>query len=124
MHKFLWDFDIQTAHLILARRSDFIIITEKKKGKKKEKRELCRIVDFAVPPNHRLKLKESERKNKYLDLAKELKKLWNRKMTSMSIVMVLFVQYQRIIKWIGQVKTIHTTSLLRTTRILRRVLEI
>ena len=33
----------------------------------------CRIVDFPVPADHRIKLKEIE-KNKYLDLARELKK--------------------------------------------------
>ena len=31
-------------------------------------------MDFAVPANHRVKLKESENKDKYLDLARELKK--------------------------------------------------
>ena len=31
-------------------------------------------MDFAVPADHRIKLKESEKKDKYLDLAKELKK--------------------------------------------------
>ena len=30
-HKFLWDFDMQTDHLILARRWDLIIINKKKK---------------------------------------------------------------------------------------------
>ena len=32
------------------------------------------MVDFAVPADHRIKLKECEKKDKYLDLAKELKK--------------------------------------------------
>ena len=32
------------------------------------------IVDFAVPSDHRINLKESEKKDKYLDLARELKK--------------------------------------------------
>ena len=31
-------------------------------------------MDFAVPPDQRVKLKESEKKDKYLDLARELKK--------------------------------------------------
>ena len=31
-------------------------------------------MDFAVPAGHRIKLKESEQKDKYLDLARELKK--------------------------------------------------
>ena len=34
-HKLLWDFDIQTDHLISVRRSDLIIINKKKKKKKK-----------------------------------------------------------------------------------------
>ena len=40
---------------------------------------LCRIVDFAVPADHTVKLKESENREKYQDLAREekRKKLWN-----------------------------------------------
>ena len=34
----------------------------------------CKIVDFDVPTDHRIKLKESEKKDKYLDLAREVKK--------------------------------------------------
>ena len=33
-----------------------------------------KIVDFAVPADHRIKLKECERKDKYLDLARKLEK--------------------------------------------------
>ena len=32
------------------------------------------MVDFIVPADHRLKVKEYEKKDKYLDLARELKK--------------------------------------------------
>ena len=64
-HKLLWDFDIQTDHLISARRLDLIIINKKKR--------ICQIVDFAVPPDQRIKLKKREKKDKYLDFAKELK---------------------------------------------------
>ena len=37
------------------------------------------IMDFAIPADHRVKLKKkSKKRNKYLDLARELKKkLWN-----------------------------------------------
>ena len=37
-HKHLWDFDIQTDHLISARRPNIIINNNKKKKKKKEKK--------------------------------------------------------------------------------------
>ena len=36
----------------------------------------CKIVDFAVPADLRVKLKECEKKDKYLNLSRELKKLW------------------------------------------------
>ena len=68
-HKLLWYFDIQTDHLISTRRPDVIIIKKKKKKKK-----IYKIVDFAVPADHRIKLKECEKRDKYLDLARELKK--------------------------------------------------
>ena len=82
-HKLLGNFDIQTDHLISARRPDLIIINKKKK--KKEKR-TCKIVDFAVPADRRVKLKENEKKDKYLDLARELKKLWHMKAKFIPIV--------------------------------------
>ena len=77
-HKLLWDFNIQTDHLILARRPDLIVINKIKS--------ICKIVDFAVSADHRINMKESEKKDKYLDLARELKKLWNLKVTFVPIV--------------------------------------
>ena len=38
-----------------------------------QKNRTCRIVDFAVLADHRVELKESKKKDKYLDLARELK---------------------------------------------------
>ena len=43
-------------------------------------------MDFALPTDHRVKLKENEKKDKCLDLACELKKLWNMKVTIIPIV--------------------------------------
>ncbi len=81
-HKLLWDFNIQTDHLIPARRPDLIIINKKKRT--------CKIVDFAVPADHRIKVKECEKKDKYRDLARELKKLWNMQVTIIPIVIGAF----------------------------------
>ena len=122
-HKLLWDFNIQSDHLIPARRPDLIIINKKKK-------KICKIVDFAVPADHRINLKESDKKDKYLDLARELKKLWNMKVTIVPIVIgALGTITKGLLKGLedlevgGRVETIQTTALLRTARILRRVLE-
>ena len=101
-----------------------------KKKKKKKKERICKIVDFAVPADHRIKLKECEERDKYLDLARELKKLWNMKVTIVPIVIgALGTITKGLLKGLedlevgGRVETIQMTALLRTARILRRVLE-
>ena len=47
-------------------------------------------MDFAVPADDRIKLKEREKKNKYFNLAGELEKLWNMKVTIIPIVIGAF----------------------------------
>ena len=73
---------------------------------------------------------ECEKKDKYLDLARELKKLWNMKVTIVPIVSGAFGTVTKgLLKVLedlevgGRVETIQITTLLRTARILRRVLE-
>ena len=120
-HKLLWNFDTHKDHLISARRTELIIINNKKLR-------ICKIVDFAVPADHRIKLKESE---KYIDLARELKKkLWSMKVTIIPIVIGAFGTVTKgLLKGLedlelrGRGETAQTTALLRTARILRRVLE-
>ena len=121
-HKLLWDFNIQTDQLISARRPGLIIINKKKR--------ICKIVNFAVPTDLRINLKECEKKDKYLDLARELKKLGSMKITIVPIVIgVLDLITKGLLKGLenlevgGGVETIKTTALLRTARILRRILE-
>ena len=86
-------------------------------------------VEFAVPADHRIKLKECEKKDKYLDLARELKNLWNMKVTIIPIAIGAFgTVIKGLLKGlgyleVGRVETIQTTTLLRTASILRRVLE-
>ena len=105
-HKLLWDFDIHTDHLISARRLDLTIINKKRE------------------------LKECEKKDKYLGLARELKKLWNMKLTIMPIVIGAFgtvtkglLKGLEDLEVVEREEAIQMTALLRTARILRRVLE-
>ena len=58
-----------------ARRPDLVIVKNKKEVR------AYWIMDFAVLVDYRVKLKESEKRDRYLDLARELKKLWNMKVT-------------------------------------------
>ena len=121
-YKLLWDFEIHSDYRISARRPGQIIINKKKRT--------CKIVDFAVQADHRIKLKECEKKDKYLDLARELKKLSNMQVTIVPIVIGAFGTVPKgLLKWLedlevgGRVETIQTTALLRTARIMRRVQE-
>ena len=54
--------------------------------KNQQKKRICKIVDFAFRADYRINLMECEKKDKYLDLARELKKLWNMKETIVPIV--------------------------------------
>ena len=83
-----------------------------------------------ITADHRIKLNECEKRDKYLDLARELKKLWNMKVTIIPIVIGAFGTVTKgLLKGLedlevsGRVETIQTTALLKTARILRRVLQ-
>ena len=66
-HKILWDFEMQTHHLISARRLDLV------KVKKKKKKRSCRILGFVFPADHWINLKKIVKRDSYLDLAREVK---------------------------------------------------
>ena len=121
-HKVLWDFEIQTDHLISARRPDLIIINKKERT--------CRFLDFAVPVDHRVELKESKKKDKYLDFGREMKKIWNMKVIVIPIVIGYlsrvtkgFAKGLEDMEITGRMETVQTTALLRSARILWRVQE-
>ena len=72
-------------------------------------------MDFAVAADHRVKFKEREKKDKYLDLAKELKKMWNMKAMFMLIIIGAFgtvtkglLKRLRDLEIRGRVETIQT----------------
>ena len=75
-------------------------------------------------------MKESQKKDKYLYLTRELKKkMWNMKVTFIPIVIgALGTVTERVVKGlkdlgiIGRVEAIKTTALLRLARIQRRIL--
>ena len=89
-----------------------------------------RIVNFAVPADHRIKLKICEKKDKYLNLARDLKKIRNMTVTIILIEIGAFgTVTKRLLKGMEDlefyrlVEAILTTALLRSARIVRRVLE-
>ena len=99
-------------------------------NQQKKKKKIGKIVDFPVPTDNRIKLNEREKRDKYLDLARELKKLWNMKVMIIPIMIGAFGTVTKgLLKGLkdlevsDRVDTIQTTGLLKTARILRRVLE-
>ena len=78
VHTIHWDFVIQTDHLISARRLDLVKIKKKKRT--------CQIVNLDIPVDYGGKIKENENRDKYLNLAREQKKLWNINVTVILLV--------------------------------------
>ena len=83
-------------------------------------------MDIAIPADHRIKLKESEKKDKNRDHARELKELWY-------IIVIVIGAFgtvtQGLLKGMealevgGRLETTQSIRLLRMARILIRVLE-
>ena len=48
----MWDFSIQTVHVIEARRTDLVVADKKDRS--------CKIIDFAVPGDSRIEEKEKD----------------------------------------------------------------
>ena len=66
---FLWDFQINTDHTIIASKPDIIF-----QGKKTNK---LYIIDIAIPADTNVIKKRIEKLDKYIDLSIEIKQLWN-----------------------------------------------
>ena len=86
---------------------------------------------FAVPVDYMMELKEDEKRDKYMDLARELKKLGNMEITVIPIAVgvlgtipIGLLKGHEDLEIRGQVETIQTTAFLISARILRRVLKI
>ena len=78
-YKILWDFSIQTYHIIEARRRDLVVVDKKER--------ICKVIDFAVPGDSRIEEKERDKLEKYQDLGKELQKImeWDVKVKIMPL---------------------------------------
>ena len=108
-HKLQWDFEIQTNHLISARRSNLIIINKKERT--------CWIVNFAVPGYHRIKLNNAKIRISISTLL-GIEKLWNMKVTIIQIIIGAsgtvtegLVQGLEELQITGRVETFQTTAL-------------
>ena len=107
-YKVLWDFALQSDFLISASLLKLVILNEKNRT--------CRIVDFVVPADYSVKIKERENGDRYVDLHRELKKskqLWNMKVTMIPILIgALGIILKGRLKgtgWLGNKKHLHSS---------------
>ena len=121
--KILWGFTVQTDHYITARRPDMIFIDNKHHE--------CQIIDFGIPYDTRVHDKEVEKIEKYLDLVRKLKKVWNMKVIVVSLVVGALStpakELEKRLKTIGietKITELQKTVLIHTSRILRKVIEV
>ena len=121
--KILWDFNIQTDHVIEHRRPDVVVLDKHEK--------MCHLIDIAVPGDSRVASKENEKVQKYQDLARELRKLWQVKVKVVPVVVgalgTIAKALEKHLKEIGtsvRVELLQKAALLGTARILRKTLEI
>ena len=119
----MWDFIIQTDHVIEAWGPDLIVVDKKERG--------CKIIDFAVPGDSRIEEKEKDKIEKYQDLGRELQRIWNVKGKIIPLVVGslgnITKQFGNRLKQIGitvGTAQVQKTFLLGTARILRKALEI
>ena len=90
------------------------------------KKKPYRMVNYVVLSNHRVKIKENEKRNKYLDFVRELRKLRNITVTVIGALLMLpksLIKGLKVFEICGQAESIQTTASLRSARILRKVLE-
>ena len=66
--RLLWDANIQCNHIIEARRPDIVVINNQEKS--------CLITDIVIPGDIRVHEKEAEKIEKYQELKREIKCLW------------------------------------------------
>ena len=119
--KILWDFNIQTDHVIEHRRPDVVVLDKHEK--------MCHLIDIAVPGDCRVEAKENEKVQKYQDLARELRKLRQVKVKVVGALGTIPKTLEKHLKEIGtyvRVELLQKAALLvlGTARILRKTLEI
>ena len=122
-YNILWDFSIQTNHVIEAWRPDLVLVDKNKR--------ISKIIDFTVPGYSRTEKTEKDKIEKYQDLGRELPKIWNVKVKIIPLVVVSLraipKQFSNRLKQIGitaGTAQVQKTVLPGTARILRKVLKI
>ena len=121
--KRLWNFAIQTDHVIERRRPDMVIIDKTKNEYK--------IIYFACPFDSRIEKRDKDKMKGYSNLKRELKKIWDMLVKVIPVVVgalgTTLKKLKQRLSDIGietRIAELQKTSILYSARILRNFLEV
>ncbi|XP_063691257.1 uncharacterized protein LOC134823653 [Bolinopsis microptera] len=122
--KILWDFHVQSDHVIEHCRPDLLLVDKVTNA--------ATIIDVAVPGDTRILDREQEKILKYQDLKREIKENWNlRKVTIVPVVIgalgTITINFRKHLDAVHcnlSISNLQKTALLGSARILRMVLDI
>ena len=121
--KILWDVKIQTDKIVEHSRPDILVVIKETKK--------CLIIDVACPFDTRIKEKEKEKVEKYQDLKREIKRIWQcKEVTIIPIIIGTLGTVNTNFKlWLKKLelklsfRTMQKVCLLGSARIVRKVLD-
>ncbi|TWW81593.1 hypothetical protein D4764_01G0014080, partial [Takifugu flavidus] len=74
----LWDFQIQTHKMVVAKQPDIMVVDKHQKT--------VVVIDVAIPNDSNIRKKENEKLEKYQALKEEIEKMWGVKATVVPVV--------------------------------------
>ena len=121
--KILWDVMIQCDREIKAKKLDVVVVNKNERS--------CAIIDMAIPGDIRVGEQEKEKIERYQEIKREIKRMWNNRSINVIPVVVgaLGSTSKKLKKCIVELGVIINTALLQkaallgTARILRKVLD-
>ena len=121
--KILWDVMIQCDREIKAKKLDVVVVNKNERS--------CAIIDMAIPGDITVGEQEKEKIERYQEIKREIKRMWNNRSINVIPVVVgaLGSTSKKLKKCIVELGVIINTALLQkaallgTARILRKVLD-
>ena len=121
--KILWDVMIQCDREIKAKKLDVVVVNKNERS--------CAIIDMAIPGDIRVGEQEKEKIERYQEIKREIKRMWNNRSINIIPVVVGALgstskKLKKCIEELGVVIStvlLQKTALLGTARILRKVLD-
>ena len=119
----MWDSPVITDRHVPCNKPD-IVIQEKKADR-------CQIMDMAIPSHYNIQKKATEKMRNYVDLQIECQRIWNKKVEVIPVIIgATGIVDKNIKKYVGRIPgyhniySLHTSAILATAHILRKVLSI